>query len=482
LIVSAANPHRVESVDPPGERDFCVTNTVQIVESTMPADIASRQPRGEHEPFPASRWQTWGAFLVPKLHRVGEFLVAQGITLAGNLLYGLLCVRLLPIGGYAKFAVVFAYLGSLVLLMDIGISGSLVPLVGEKIDDRQLIADYVASLRQLAHRLFAVMAPATAVVFPLLVRKQAWGWQVVSAMVAILIVAAWCARVAAAYGTVLILRRDRARYYRAQMVSSLGTLTLLGVFWAAHWLNAWVAILLNVAGIVNLSLTYYFRARHLLRVRGNPSQQKRQAIVRLVLPNIPNVVFYAVQGQISLMLITIFGRTAGVASVGALGRLAQIFVILAQMNPLLIEPYFAKLAQAQLKKTYLGTLAAVGALCLGAVGLARAFPELFLWVLGPNYSHLRFEVLLVIAAGAIRHVSGLMWIIHCSRRFVYWWNNLTTIALTILVQAFFLWKTDLATVRSVLWFNIASALVSLLVNILCAFYGFWRGPRKIEGV
>lgn len=460
--------------------DSCMTDTT-IFDRPLAVDVPLEKS-GPLTQIAQSRWQTWRAFAVPKLGRVAEFLTAQGITLAGNLLYGLLCVRLLPVSGYAKFAVVFAYLGSLVVLMDIGISNSLVPLVGEKIDDRQLIADYVASLRQLAHRLFAVMAPGTVVVFPLLVRKQAWGWQVVSAMMAILIVAAWCARVSAAYGTVLILRRDRQRYYKAQMTSSLGTLLLLGVFWLVHWLNAWTAILLNVGGIVYLSQAYFFRARHLLGVHGNPSRQKRQAIVRLIMPNIPNVVFYAVQGQISLMLITIFGRTAGVASVGALGRLAQIFVLLAQMNPLLIEPYFAKLAQVHLKSTYLGTLALVGTLCLGIVGLARVFPDLFLWVLGPKYSSLRFEVFLVIAAGAIRHLSGLMWIIHCSRRFVYWWNTLLTIVLTILVQAIFLWKFDLGTVRSVLFFNIASALASLLVNALAGGYGFWRGPRAIQGV
>jgi O-antigen/teichoic acid export membrane protein len=425
-------------------------------------------------------WQLLRAFVVPKLHRVAEFMVAQGITLAGNLLYGILCVRLLPVSGYAMFAVVFASLGSLVVLMDIGISGSLVPLVGERVNDRQLIADYVASLRQLAHRLFAVIAPATAIGFPFLVRRQGWGWQVISAMVAILIIASWCARASAAYGTVLILRRDRKHYYKAQMTSSLGTLSILLVLWVCHWLNAWTAILLNLAGIVYMSQAYFLRARRLLGVRGNASKPKRQAIVRLIMPNIPNVVFYALQGQISLMMITIFGRIVGIASVGALGRLAQIFVLLAQMNPLLIEPYFARLPRSLLKSTYLGTLALTVMFCFCIVGVAKAFPGLFLWVLGPQYCSLRFEVVLVMAAGAIRHLSGLMWIIHCSRRFVYWWNNLMTIVLTVLVQAIFLWKSDLGTVRSVLYFSIASALVSLLVNALCGVYGFWRGPRQIE--
>jgi len=65
---------------------------------------------------------------------------------------------------------------------------------------------------------------------------------VIAAMVVIVLFSVFFARVSAAYGAVLIIRRDRVRWYRAQMVSSLGTLALLGVFWALHWLNAFSAM------------------------------------------------------------------------------------------------------------------------------------------------------------------------------------------------------------------------------------------------
>jgi hypothetical protein len=77
-------------------------------------------------------------------------------------------------------------------------------------------------------------------------------------------------------------------------------------------------------------------------------------------------------------------------------------------------------------------------------------------------------------------MSGFLWVINSSRRFVYWWNNLTSITLTILVQAAFLWKFDLSTVRSVLIFNIASAMVGSVVSISCSFYGFTYGPQKMD--
>jgi O-antigen/teichoic acid export membrane protein len=425
--------------------------------------------------------QSRKAFLIPKLHRVREFLMAQGVTMAGNLLFGLLCVRLLPKLEYAKFAVLFGFLGSLVVLLDIGISNTLAPLVGENIHDLQLIADYVASLRQVAHRLYAVMAPATMLIFPLIVWKQQWSWQVVSAMVAIILVAAWFARVSSAYGAVLLLRRDRKRWYTGQMISSLGNLAILGIFWAAHWLNIYTAILINVGGIVFISQFYFFRARRLLGVEGHPSKEKRRAIVHLAMPNSPSTIFYALQGQVSLLLITMFGHAAAVASIGALTRLSQIFTIFGQMNGVLVEPYFARLPRARLRANYLGGLAVVGCLCAALIALARFFPEIYLWVLGPKYANLRFEVMLIMIGGSIRYTSGVMWVIHSSRRFVYWWNNWLIVILTLLVQAVFLWKSDLSTVRNVLIFNIASALASLVACIVCGFYGFLKGPRKVEG-
>jgi O-antigen/teichoic acid export membrane protein len=429
-----------------------------------------------------SRLQSWQAFLVPKLHRIAEFLALQGVTMAGNLLYGLLCVRLLPIADYAKFVVVFGIQGTLVVLMDIGISGSLIPLVGEHIEDRQLIADYVASLRQLAHVLYAIMVPLTAIVYPLFVRNRQWNWRVVAAMVSILLVSTWFARISSAYGAVLIIRRDRGRWYRAQMISSLGTLAVLGIFWAAHRLNAFSAILINVGGIVSMAGTYFFRARHLLGVRGVASAEKRAAIVHLTLPSAPGVIFYALQGQIALLLITIFGRTAAVAGVGALGRLGQIFVLFAQANVLLIEPYFARLPRENLKSNYLGAVAVSAGFGFTLLGLSHFYPGAFLWVLGPKYAGFHFEVQQVMLSGSLGLLAGLMASINGSRRFVYYWHNLAANVLTVLMQAAFLWKADLSAVRTVLWLNVAIALSCLMLNTLCAVYGFIKGPRRIKGL
>ncbi|HEV2135911.1 MAG TPA: hypothetical protein VGR47_16860 [Terracidiphilus sp.] len=431
---------------------------------------------------PATRLQRLKAFLFPKMHRVAEFLISQGITIAGNLLYGLLCIRLLPIADYAEFVVVFAIQGSLVLLMDIGITGSIVPLVGENTGNRQLIADYVASLRQLAHWLYAIVAPITVIAYPLMVRNRHWSWQVVASMIAILLTSAWFARVAAAYGAVLIVLRDRRRWYRAQMVSSLGTLTLLAVFYLLHLLNGFSAILINVSGIIYVALSYYLRAAQLLRVAGKPSREKRTAIIQLTSPAVPGVIFYALQGQLAVFLITIFGRTGAVASVGALGRLGQVFAIFSQMNPILVEPYFAKLPRSRFKTNYLVAISFAATFGIMMVFLARLFPELFLWVLGPKYTYLRNEVVLLMISGAMGLIGGMMASMNGSRRFNYYSFVIAGNLLTFVVEALLIWKMDLSTVRSVLIFNIFVGLPQFTIVIATALFGFVRGGRRIAGI
>lgn len=400
--------------------------------------------------------------------------------MAANLFYGFLCVRLLPIADYAQYAVLFGFLATLTILMDVGISNTLAPLVGERIHDNQLIADYVASVRQLAHWLYGIVAPLAILIFPLLVYKQHWSVRVVASMVAILLVAGWVARVGANYGTVLILRRDRKRWYREQMRSSLGTLAVLLVFWAMHWLNVFSAVLINVAGMIYVSQAFFFRSRHLLQAQGRTSREKCREIVHLALPNSTASIFYAFQGQISLLLITWFGREGAVAGIGALGRLGQLFVLPMQMNPLLVEPYFASLPRARLKTNYFAALAVPGFLALCFIPLAAFCPELFLWILGPKYADLRYEVLLLIIACCIRYFGSVLWTMNSARKFVYWGSNAALIVAPLLVEAYYFWRVNLSTMSAVLHLSIVTALIGVSVHAFSGLRGFLRGPRELR--
>lgn len=418
--------------------------------------------------------------LVDKVRTLVQFFAAQGLTMCGNLLYGIFCVRLLSTAEYAKFVVLFGVQATMVILMDVSFSGTLIPLIGDRVDDRKLIADYVASLRRLSDWLFGIVGVLAIFAFPWLVRNRGWDRQTQWEMIAILLVACWFLRISAAYGAVLILLRERSAWYRGQMISSFGTLAALFVLWALHRLNGLSAILLNVGGMVFVGSFYFVKARKLLGVKGRQSPEKRRAIIRLALPNVPQAVFFALQGQVALFLIAIFGRTMSVASVGALGRLGQLFALPMQMNPLITTPYFARVPKERLAKSYTVTLLLAGSAALTLALVASRVPDLFLWVLGPKYHDLRTEVVLVIAGGGVAYFTDVLWSIHSARRFVYWTNNLLNVLLLLAVQIAFILRGDLSRVRTVLWLNLATNLVTLLINAISGVYGFLKGPRAVE--
>jgi len=409
-----------------------------------------------------------------------HYFTAQGLTIAANLLYGLLCVRLLPSADYAKFVVLFGVQGTVLVLMDVNFSGTLIPLIGDRINNHRLIADYVASLRQLSYWLFAFVGAGTIVCYPLLVKHRNWNWVTVTSMILILLLSTWFVRIGSAYGTVLILLRQRPLWYRAQMISSLGTLAALGVFWMFHWLGAFTAILINVMGIVYLGVDYYIQAQRLLGAEGSSRPEFRRAIVGLALPNIPQAVFFSLQGQISLFLITFFGHTQAVSGVGALARLGQIFIIFKQGNYLFVEPYFAKIPKKRVPFAYAITVAIVGSVCCTFMLVAHSTPQLLLWLLGPQYSGLRNEVQIAMGAGAVSFLSSVLWSIHSARRFVYWWNVGLSIVITLVVQILFIIKVDMGAIRGVLLLTLVTNTASLFTNILSGAYGFIKGPRDTE--
>ena len=420
------------------------------------------------------------SFVIPKIKALARFMTLQGTTLLGNLVFGLLCVRLIAPVDYAKFVVLFGVQGTLSVLMDLNLSGTLVPIIGERIHDRQLIADYIASMRVVVRRVYYVVGFGVVFAYPILVHKQHWSWQLVAGMVATLLISTWFIRINSVYGILLIVLRKRQTWASGQMISSLSSLLLLGILWKFGWLSAFTAILSNVMGIVLCAGFYYRQARQSLGVPGVATPAKCKSLIQLALPNVPQSLFYAFQGSISLFIITLFGRPTSIASIGALARLGQLFTLFLQLYPILVEPYFAKLPKERLKLNYIVGLSVTATFCLAVALLVSHFSGLFLAILGPGYRGLTFELKLAISAAAISSFSAVLWSIHGARRFVYWWSTILGISTTLAVQVCFIARADLSSIRTVLWLNIATNITSLAVNACCGVYGFIKGPREVE--
>jgi hypothetical protein len=252
---------------------------------------------------------------------------------------------------------------------------------------------------------------------------------------------------------------------------------LVAILWLTHGLNGVTAILANLSGVLYSSATYYWRAKELLGARGVTSPALQKRVVHLALPNLPSILFYAIQGQITIFIISILGHPGSIAGVGALSRVGQLFTLFSQMNPVLVEPYFARLPQSRVARTYL----LVAGLCCGClvllVTLVQLWPGPLLALLGKNYSNLRAELVWVVASSSVTFVGTLLWTINYARRFVFWWATWTNIALVICVQVALALTLDLSTIRGVVILAFGTTLAGVCINAATGIAGIWKGPR-----
>src|SRR5438876_12455030 len=96
-----------------------------------------------------------------------------------------------------------------------------------------------------------------------------------------------------------------------------------------------------------------------------------------------NAVFYCFQGQITILLISFFARqSSSVAEVGALGRLAMLFVVLANLLANIFVPAFARCQdRRQFPPLYFELAGGVSLLCIVVIAAAATFPDQLLSVL-----------------------------------------------------------------------------------------------------
>src|SRR6185503_21388898 len=186
------------------------------------------------------------------------------------------------------------------------------------------------------------------------------------------------------------LRSDIRQIQRIDLTGSAVRLAIL-VGLSFIFLNAGVAAVIGSGTLLLQYLMLRRYARDVVDLRAGENADDRRAMIGFIRNQAPNAIFFCLQGQITILLITIFGHRAGaVAEVGALGRLAMIFAVLGNLITNIFAPAFARCQRReQLGRLYAGIVAGVAGFSLFVLGGAALLPEAFLFVLGSKYAHLQ---------------------------------------------------------------------------------------------
>jgi hypothetical protein len=221
-------------------------------------------------------------------------------------------------------------------------------------------------------------------------------------------------------------------------------------------------------------------AKTVVDLSAHENAEDRREMIRLIKHLAANAIFFCLQGQITIFLISIFAKRANsIAEVGALGRLALIFAVITNLLTNVFVPAFARCqSERKLRWLYAAIVGGVTAFSVLVVAGAAIFPDQFLFVLGNNYSHLHREVLLMAGGTVLAALAGTLWALNASKAWVA--GSWLYIPLTLCTQVALIPFIDFSSVRSVLTFNMISVIPSLLLNIGLSYRGF-RSLRVAQG-
>jgi len=403
-------------------------------------------------PRPGTALQRWMPILV-------KFASIQVLVQVLGFAAGILVIRNLPKREYALYTLGNTMLATILVLADSGISSALTAIGGRIWQDKQQLSRLIRTALELRRLLVAVTVPIVIPVLVWLLMQNGASTPKTAILVAAVLVGCGLELITRIYAVALRLKSEIRQIQNQALVAALVKLAIVGIA-VLVWFNVEIAIFAVVAGYaVQYWMLHRWSVENLdVRAPGDPAM--RAEIIGVVKKVSPQTIYYCLQGQIMVWLISIFGNADRVADVGALGRLAVVFSILGSLASEILFPAFARIQSAQmLRKRYLQVILVYAAISASLVALVAVFPKQVLSVLGGQYRHLQTEGILMAVSSVLGAIAGLAWGLNYSRAWIV--SPLKFIPFSIAVQVALVYFLNLSTVRGVLVLSILSALPSI---------------------
>lgn len=410
---------------------------------------------------------------------VTGFLFGQGTLQGVNVLAALFLVRALSVEHYAQFSLAFGFQAAVSLLMDLGYTSTIVPLVGERLNDPACVGSYLRAAKHLRDSAFWILSPFGAIAFLAMMHKHHWSSTTQAVLLLSVLLSLYSSGPVSYYSAPLFLYGRLREFYVPQSLAGVARLAAYIALRIIGGLNACTAAGLSALNVMFNAILLRKRARLYVEWPKSSEPEVNREVLNYILPAIPTFIFAAFQSQIALFLINAFGQTVNVAEVAALSRLGQLFIVLTTFNLIIIEPRIARLKRELLLRTYLRLILLACAFCLSIVLLAFAFPAPFLWLIGPKYSSLGHLVGWVVLTGCFNYAANLIWIMNRARKWIFWRGTILEITMMFLVDVCFVVFLGVRDTRHAIFFTLASSVSAVCTHTYIGIYGFFRGDRSL---
>ena len=443
------------------------SETTAIIESQTGTELLQLDvPSSPTAPgwFAQATLRKWAPILV-------KFAFVQAVVQVVGFAAGLLIVRSLPKREYAFYTIGNTMLATILILADSGISSALSSIGGRVWQDHQRLSSLVNTALQLRRQLAALTVLFVVPVLIWLLLQNGANPLVTLGVVLAVLAGSALELFTHIYAIALRLRSEFRQIQTQALSGALVKLAIVGIA-LFIFLNATVAL---SAVVLGYAVQFWMARRWVNREidREAPADpEMRSEIVSVLRRAAPHSLYYCLQAQITVWLISIFGNSENVANVGALGRLVVVFALLSSVTVEVVLPAFSRIQSlGQLRRRYLQIVLGYFVFSVLLVGVVAAFPQQVLSILGSQYSHLHSEGILMAACAVASTMAGLLWATNAARAWIV--PPLLLIPCTIAVQVVLVFLLRLSTVRGVLLFTMYTWVPSIAFSVGLAVKKMW---------
>jgi O-antigen/teichoic acid export membrane protein len=358
------------------------------------------------------------------LRMLTAFVSLEFAAQACAVLASFLVVRNLDKNHYAWYSLAFNLQSTLGTFTLLGIGTGMTSMAGQWIADREKMGALAASAFRYRSLLLVIFGPLVLPVFGYLLLKNACpsGHTLALVMLALCLffvelnrgIFSAPVRIAGAYNYL----QQAALLEAIFRVAILGLLILLGC------LSAWTTLLVSV--VVSGSVVRFLikrRAQEFIAPHGTPDRDIQRKLTKLNFNVLPGTIAFVLQSQIGIAMISIFGKTASVADLGALTRIALLLTVPQAIVSKIIGPKLARAKEgADLWCKFGVSVFCVTAMAAGCFALMFLFRHQYLWLLGKDYWYLEKEVVFYSGLACTATVTAMSYMLLYARGWAdYMW-------------------------------------------------------------
>ena len=402
----------------------------------------------------------------PWIVKVIRFLLGSGAIQAINMLSAIILLRILSIQDFAIYTFALSTILMASLFSNMGISQAVITIGALHSKNAGFLGELDLAARGISKfmELFVLL-----ILFILYLTEYIGVGNKSFSLTLLLIIigSSWIMSRVTLQQAILNIQHDDSSII---LSGFLGAISRLLSVWICFYIpSVEIALVGNLIGLIVVYQIQRNRvARYVL-----PGKKLNSEISRLLLnfikPLFLSVIYFAFQNQLSIFIFSFQNQLSFVAELGALGKIMQLVGWVGIINPYLIHPIFARISD---RKIFLKRLFLVAVLIflfsLGLVASSVEYSDLWLSILGDNYSSLKNELPIAVFGSAISLSGGILYTIVISRNYTSY--QYLTIVFGIAAQFIFILTVGVHTVVDAVYLNIFPAACYMAIQILILLY------------